>query len=151
MGVGHSDARGGWCVSNLRSPVTNKAMIIGCAVLCFFCLCLTIGYVSVSGELDAEKERHKATVVKLEGKLALADTEISLLRSDQTEQNRVITGLQLQITRSQEALTRERMAAADRMAITAGAGSMPAKKNEVVDAETSRKIIRHLNTALRRP
>jgi hypothetical protein len=104
----------------------------------------------LSGELDTERERHKATAMELKGKLALADTEISLLRRDQAEQGRIIAGLQVQVSQARGTLEQERQAAAERAAITAGAKSRPARPEEVVDAETSRKIIRHFNAALQR-
>lgn len=134
----------------LTKPLAVKILLGLVGGLLLACAVLGIGAVYFSGELNTERERHKATSLELKGKLALADTEISLLRSDQVEQGRIIAGLQLQVQQTQGTLEKERQAAAGRAAITAGAKSVPARQENVVDAETSQKIVRHLNAALQR-
>ena len=82
------------------------------------------------------------------------ETEIGLLQEDQRTTNATIAGLQAQITQKDEAIQQYRESMAEQQAIMAGAHNVPAepmqKTGEVVDDETSRKIIHLLNAVFAR-
>ena len=82
------------------------------------------------------------------------ENEIELLQEDQRTTNATITGLQAQITQKDEAIQQYRESMAEQQAIMAGAHNVPAepmqKTGEVVDDETSRKIIHLLNAVFAR-
>ena len=82
------------------------------------------------------------------------ENEIELLQEDQRTTNATITGLQAQITQKDEAIQQYRESIAEQQAIMAGAHNVPAepmqKTGEVVDDETSRKIIHLLNAVFAR-
>ena len=82
------------------------------------------------------------------------ENEIELLQEDQRTTNATIAGLQAQITQKDEAIQQYRESMAEQQAIMAGAHNVPAepmqKTGEVVDDETSRKIIHLLNAVFAR-
>lgn len=99
----------------------------------------------------AEKNTEIATWVS---NCTAQENEIALLQEDQRTTNATIAGLQAQITQKDEAIQQYRESMAEQQAIMAGAHNVPAepmqKTGEVVDDETSRKIIHLLNAVFAR-
>ena len=82
------------------------------------------------------------------------ETELELLQESQRTDNATIAGLQDQVTAKDAAIQQYRENLAEQQAIMAGAHDVPAepmqKTGEVVDDETSRKIIHFLNAVFAR-
>lgn len=81
-------------------------------------------------------------------------TEINLLKSSELAANATITGLQGQLAAKEESIAQYRASMAEQQAIIASAHSVPAeplqKTGEVIDNETSRKIVHFLNAVFAR-
>lgn len=96
--------------------------------------------------LRAEEARHDATKARLE----LTKLENAVLQDSAKNAATSIDALQKQLTAMAEAKEREREQAAKREAVLKGVKAIPAKEAGVVDMETSKKAVRHINETIMR-
>lgn len=138
-------------ISLLSKPAAPRALAAGAVALLILCAFLAVSAVYYRGACKTEAAKHRATALEYSGKLALEQTASALLRETLADREKVIDGLKLQADRAHRALGKERAAAARRASIIAGARPAASKPEGIVDDETSRRVIRHLNSALQRP
>lgn len=100
-----------------------------------------LGSVAIlQARLDAEKNAHNATRTAY-------TRDTTLFLQSQCAANATISGLQNQLSATQAARAVSRAVEADRTAIFTNMATREAKPDEVVDDETNRKTVQHINNA----
>ena len=129
----------------------NKARMLAAALVALSFLASLAGVAVQSARLAAEKTSHAATVTAYEAKLERAETRLAMAEASLKTAGAGIAALQEQARTANARADEERNRAAARADVMAKVTPVPPVSVDgpgVVDTETSRRAVDHINLAL---